>query len=140
MTPEEFASTVSGFKGQVALLFGRESTGLSNRELMKCDIIVTIPSSPEYKTLNVALASAIIFYELWKKRLTNRRGYSEEANREYRVRLLMVFSQMCKTINFPSHKERLATEALKNIISRAFISKRETTLLIGAFREILERA
>lgn len=139
ITPQEFADTVWAVKGRVALLFGRESTGLSNKELAKCDLVVTIQSSPEYKTLNVALASAIIFYELWKARLTSRRGYVEEASREYRERLLMLFSQMCQRANLPAHKERLAREAFKNVISRAFISKREATLLMGVFREFLER-
>ncbi len=140
ITPKELSRTVWEIRGKVALLLGRESTGLSNEELIRCDIIVTIPSNPAYKTLNVASASAIIFYELWKARLSNRRGYIEEAEREYRERLLMLFEKMCKTVNLPMHKRRLAREAFKNVISRAFISNREATLLIGAFREFLQRA
>lgn len=139
ITPQELAYIVCAIKGKVALLLGRESTGLSNEELAKCDIIVTIPSNPMYRTLNVALASAIIFYELWKVKLTNRRGYVEEADREYRERLQMLFSQICQKANLPTHKERLVKEAFRNVTSRAFISKREATLLIGAFREFFQR-
>ena len=38
ITPEELAKSIRSVKGKVALLFGRESTGLSNMELEKCDI------------------------------------------------------------------------------------------------------
>lgn len=139
ITPQELTTGIWTLKDKVALLFGRESTGLSNEELTKCDIVVNIPSNPEYRTLNIASASAIIFYELWKARFTNRRAYIEEADRDYRERLLMLFGQMCQIANLPAHKERLAREAFRNVISRAFISRREVTLLLGAFRELLER-
>ena len=139
ITPQELAQTVGVVKGRVALLFGRESAGLSNEELAKCDVIVTIPSSSSYKTLNVALASAIIFYELWKTRSVNLRGYVEEANSEYRERLQILFNQVCQRLTLPIHKERLAREAFRHVTSRAFISKREATLLMGVFREFLQR-
>ena len=139
ITPQEFAQTVRIVKGKVALLFGRESTGLSNEELAKCDIVVTIPAHHAYRALNVASASAIIFYELWKAKLGNRRGYIEEADREHRERLSMFFDQMCLLVDLPKNRERLARRAIRNIMSRAFISKREATLIIGVFRELLQR-
>ena len=139
ITPLEFAHTVKTIKGGVALLLGRESRGLSNKELAKCDIVVTIPSNPDYRTLNVASASAIIFYELWKSTITNRRGHTEEANQECRKRLLMNFDQICQSLCLPLHKKKLTREAFKNVISRAFISNREATLMIGIFRKILQR-
>jgi len=139
VTPQEFAETVEVVTGKTALLLGRESTGLSNSELAKCDVVVTIPTSPAYRTLNVASASAIIFYELWKTRMVNRRGYVEEASSEYRERLLMLFDQLCQRSSLPVHKERLVGEAFRNVIGRAFISKREATLIIGTLREFLQR-
>ncbi len=138
ITPQEFAQTVRTVGGKVALLFGREGTGLSNEELAKCDVVVTIPAHHTYRTLNVASASAIIFYELWKARFGNRRGYVEEASREHRERLAMLFDQMCHRAKLPENKERLTRKAFRNIIGRAFISKREATLIIGVFRELLE--
>lgn len=139
ITPREFARTVWEVGCKVALLLGREGTGLSNEELTRCDIIVTIPSNPAYKTLNVASASAIIFYELWDSRLSNRRGTIEEADRDHRERLVLLFSQICQHINLPAHKERLVKKAFKNIVCRAFISKREATLIMGIFRHLLQR-
>jgi len=50
--------------GQVALVFGRERTGLENEELRRCHAAVTLPANPEYSSLNVAAAVQILAYEL----------------------------------------------------------------------------
>ena len=48
---------------EVALLFGRERTGLTNEELSRCHILVNIPSNPEYSSLNLAAAVQVLGYE-----------------------------------------------------------------------------
>ncbi len=50
--------------GEVAVLFGRERTGLTNTELERCHALVCIPANPEYSSLNLAAAVQIIAYEL----------------------------------------------------------------------------
>jgi TrmH family RNA methyltransferase len=50
--------------GTVALLFGREDKGLSNEALDRCHRVVTIPSNPDYASLNLAHAVVIMLYEL----------------------------------------------------------------------------
>jgi TrmH family RNA methyltransferase len=54
----------SGTVGRVALLFGRERTGLSNEELDFAQELVTIPTAPDYSSLNIAAAVQIFSYEL----------------------------------------------------------------------------
>ena len=51
---------------KVAIVFGRERTGLTNEELWICDAGVHIPTSPIYRSLNVAQAVQIICYELYQ--------------------------------------------------------------------------
>jgi tRNA (cytidine32/uridine32-2'-O)-methyltransferase len=48
----------------VALVFGREQSGLSNEELERCHALVHIPSNPDYSSLNLAQAVQVIAYEL----------------------------------------------------------------------------
>ncbi|MGE0113351.1 MAG: RNA methyltransferase [Steroidobacteraceae bacterium] len=48
----------------VALVFGAERTGLTNTELALCGMLVTIPTSDAYSSLNIAMAVQIIVYEL----------------------------------------------------------------------------
>lgn len=140
VSARDFAQNVVKVKGKVALLLGRESIGLSNTELTSCDVVVTIPSDSAYKTLNVASASAIIFYEMWMAKLHFKLKQTKEMSRKHRERLLQLFNDVCKILNLPNHKERLIQRAFKNIISRALISTRETTLLIGVFRKLYQRS
>jgi len=42
--------------GPVAVVFGRENSGLTNEELAHCHYLVHIPSNPDYSSLNIAMA------------------------------------------------------------------------------------
>lgn len=48
-----------------ALIFGSERVGLTNEELMQCNLLVTIPTSAVYSSLNVAMAVQVLAYEIW---------------------------------------------------------------------------
>jgi tRNA/rRNA methyltransferase len=50
--------------GEVALVFGNETAGLSNEEVSLCRNWALIPTSPTYKSLNLAQAVQILCYEL----------------------------------------------------------------------------
>lgn len=51
-------------QGDVALVFGNETSGLSNEELELCHLPVMIPTNPEYSSLNLASAVQILCYEM----------------------------------------------------------------------------
>jgi RNA methyltransferase, TrmH family, group 1 len=51
-------------EGPVALVFGRERTGLTNEELQLCHASVHIPSDPAFSSLNLAAAVQVLAYEL----------------------------------------------------------------------------
>jgi tRNA/rRNA methyltransferase len=51
-------------RGDVALVFGTERTGLTVAEVSKCGLIATIPSNATYSSLNVAQAVQVFAYEL----------------------------------------------------------------------------
>jgi len=56
---------------KVALVFGRERTGLTNDELQQCHYHVCIPANPEYSSLNLAMAVQTICYEVRMHHLAN---------------------------------------------------------------------
>lgn len=67
LSPREAAArgrTAAGQGGEVALVFGRERTGLDNEELQLCHAAVHIPANPEYSSLNLAAAVQVLAYEL----------------------------------------------------------------------------
>lgn len=51
-------------QGDVALVFGNETSGLSNQELQCCQQAVTIPSNPAFSSLNLGAAVQVMAYEL----------------------------------------------------------------------------
>ncbi len=50
--------------GQVAFVFGPEKSGLSNEDLDCCHTLVTIPTDPDFSSLNLAMAVQVLTYEL----------------------------------------------------------------------------
>jgi TrmH family RNA methyltransferase len=64
-SPRDWAARVAGegVSGDIALLFGRERTGLTNRELEFAQEIVVIPTA-DYSSLNLAAAVQVMSYEL----------------------------------------------------------------------------
>nr|VFJ88812.1 MAG: tRNA (cytidine32/uridine32-2'-O)-methyltransferase [Candidatus Kentron sp. H]VFJ90368.1 MAG: tRNA (cytidine32/uridine32-2'-O)-methyltransferase [Candidatus Kentron sp. H]VFJ97020.1 MAG: tRNA (cytidine32/uridine32-2'-O)-methyltransferase [Candidatus Kentron sp. H] len=63
--------------GRVALVFGREHSGLTNEELDQCQAVVRIPTDPAYHSLNLASAVQVVSYEL---RMALLSGLEGEAN------------------------------------------------------------
>lgn len=59
--PLLLAQTVSG---EVALVFGNETAGLSNAEVQRCQRTVFIPANPDYTSLNLGSAVQLLCYEL----------------------------------------------------------------------------
>ncbi len=67
----------------VSIVFGRESSGLSNAELDCCDGLVSIPVSAKFSSLNLASAVMVVCYELRKQAL--RHADAEEISTPQRV-------------------------------------------------------
>lgn len=137
LTPRRVFSNLPTLDG-VAILFGREDEGLHNEELELCDLVVTIPTSVKYKTMNLSHAAAIIFYELSEAKLSRRLIY-KPAKKEHKKILLTSFRSLVEQSGFPEHKRKLMMKAFSNVISRSSISNREATLIIGVIRRVLNR-
>lgn len=65
--------------GDVAVVFGSERVGLTNTELARCNMLVTIPTDERYSSLNLAMAVQVLAYEIW---LAVRPGAPEPPPRE----------------------------------------------------------
>ena len=50
----------------IAILFGRETSGLTNEELQRCNVHLQIPANPAYPSLNVAMAVQVVCYEIYQ--------------------------------------------------------------------------
>lgn len=137
--PWEFTSKIGSFKGRLGIVFGRESVGLRNEELKLCDLVVTIPASSEYPVLNVSMAVAIILYEVYKalEGLSDVRGPIKLAPRELREKLVEVFETIVTRGRLQKHRQRLALQAFRNLVGRAFISEKEAKVLLNVYYKLI---
>ncbi len=66
LNPRQCANLIKDLpdSDSVAIIFGREDSGLTNAEMDKCQYLVHIPTNAEYSSLNIAAAVQVICYEL----------------------------------------------------------------------------
>ena len=133
--PEELGKSMN-VSNKIAILFGREGNGLSNEEIGNCDICVSIPTDPTCPIMNISHAAAVILYELFKNKhefgvegLTD----SSELEKEY---LLNDMKEIIDYLDIPQHKKKNGLKTFNNIISRAFITSRESHTLKGILRRV----
>lgn len=69
----------------VALVFGRESRGLTNEELHKCNAHVHIPTNPDFSSLNIAAAVQVMCYEMRLSSLEEAGSAVEKSNNQWGV-------------------------------------------------------
>ena len=105
LTPGECATRAlsESYRNNVALVFGREDSGLSNEELQLCHYHVQIPANPGYSSLNLAAAVMIIVYELYA-RLTGEPGKDSKTEESYWDREMATAEQ---TEQFYAHLEKV---------------------------------
>jgi TrmH family RNA methyltransferase len=137
ISPRELGEVLHNTTGTVAILLGREGTGLSNNELGLCDLIVTIPAASQYQTMNLSHAAAIVFYELFQSR--NDDGWKEVlADEATKRQILQFMSELAFSARLKEYKIGIATKALRNVMGRSAIRQREASVLAGLFRKISE--
>jgi tRNA (cytidine32/uridine32-2'-O)-methyltransferase len=153
-SPREAAAralSVAGTGAEVAIVFGRERTGLDNDELQLCHAAVHIPANPIYSSLNLAAAVQVLAYEL--RVMFSMEGAPEavplaraqpgdEARSEppaTHAELESFFSQLADTLDaIDFHKGRTpetAMRKLRRIFLRAELDARELRLLRGVLAD-----
>lgn len=82
ITPRELGARLPGEladrEARVALVFGREDSGLTNAELQRCHAHVHIPTNPDFSSLNLAAAVQVLAYECRLALLDGQETQSEE--------------------------------------------------------------
>jgi len=136
MTPKELGRVVERQAGTVGIVFGREGTGLTNAELSQCDATLTIPASPDYQTLNLSHAAAIVFYELHP--ISGESATDQLASGEVKRTILRFLSISAAQSGVKDHDRALLTKAFRNILGRSAIRHREGSLLAEALRRVSE--
>lgn len=136
-TPAQFTEDIRDYEGQVALVFGREDIGLTNEELMRCDRLITIPTSSVYPIMNLSHAVGVILYELYKimgEEITEN-DFSDIVDSD-KERLLELFANILCEVEYPPHKRNITETMFRKILGRANITSTEYHRLMGVFNYI----
>ncbi|MFW9938834.1 MAG: RNA methyltransferase [Candidatus Thorarchaeota archaeon] len=137
---EDFKLPISKKPLKIALVFGKESRGLTNEEIEIADILVRIPSNDDYPTLNLSHACSIILYEINKKRNVLNLGRGNKpillANKQERYILYQIISNVINKLKVRTHKKEKILFSFKNVFERAIITKKELSLILGVFSKL----
>lgn len=126
---------------EVAILFGRENSGLSNEELMRCHYHLVIPANPQYSALNLSQAVQIVVYELRMQLLMptakvslreDKRATAEDIERFYTH-----LTEVMLEIGFykPKNPGRLL-ERIRRLFNRVGLEVMEVNILRGILTQI----
>lgn len=121
--------------GEVALVFGNETAGLSNEELALCRLPVMIPANPNYSSLNLAAAVQVMCYELRMAAMMPaavHAGRDELATFEDVQRLYAHLERALIDSGFldPANPKKLMPR-LRRLFDRAALEKEEVNILRG---------
>lgn len=138
--PAELTLPISEEPLKIALVFGRESHGLTNDEIEMTDFVIRIPSDEDYPTLNLSQACGIILYEIYKKihNLEIGRGLKPVllANKNDKQMLYNLIKNLITSLRIRTYRKENVFFAFKNVFERAFASKKELNLIIGLFSKL----
>lgn len=126
---------------RAAVLFGRETNGLANDELMRCHCHLQIPANPEYPSLNLAMAVQVVCYELFKQ---------AEAHPEPSAEWDQPLATMAQLDGFMAHLESVLVNAsyldpanpgqtmtrLRRLFTRIGMDDKEVQMLRGVLKEL----
>ncbi|MFX0058657.1 MAG: RNA methyltransferase [Candidatus Heimdallarchaeota archaeon] len=137
---EDLNLPVSKKSLHIALVFGKESRGLTNEEIEIADILVRIPANEDYPTLNVSHACSIILYEINKKRNISNLDRGDKpillANKEDRRILYQIINNIIKKLKVRTHKKENVLFSFKNVFERAIMTKKELSLILGVLSKL----
>ena len=134
--------------GPVAIVFGRESSGLSNDELARCSALLTIPAENEFSSLNLGAAVQVVCYEIMMASLAGRTAQGAEqtsdqvasesiaTQRELEHFYHHLTGVMSEVGFFNKDNPRLLDGRLRRLFNRSGMLKTEVQLLRGFFSAI----
>ncbi len=126
--------------GPIAFVFGNETAGLTNEELLACQVLVHIPADPAYTSLNLAQAVQVVAYEL---RCAAGEGKVPPPRAEKAATvgdlegLYAHLEQVAADSGFfdPAEPKRLR-ERFRRMFSRAALEREEVNILRGLLKSL----
>ncbi|BDB97683.1 tRNA (cytidine-2'-O-)-methyltransferase TrmJ [Saccharolobus caldissimus] len=123
---------------KTALIFGRESVGLTREEIFKSDFLLHIPANPEYPVLNLSHAVGIVLYEIWKYRYITS-SLSSQSMSNQSIKLIDKYTRELYELIKRSDDDYKMYIALKRAIIRGVKDEEEARVIIHFLRKLYTR-
>lgn len=138
LPPNQAAADVMGHLRQntvhqVAILFGRESSGLTNGELELCQRQISIPANPQYSSLNLAAAVQIVCYEL-------RMAAQAESEQAHGQKKSLSAAELRRTAATKQQLEGHLQHLQQTLESLDFIKSKPPTMLMRKLTRLYNKA
>lgn len=129
-------------RASTALVFGSESTGLSQSDLNQCDACCTIPTSKMHHILNLSHSVGVVMYEIFRYNLLSKPGFAPKtiqpkllnrkaASRPNRQSLEKLFTELVESL--PSVRDpQKVSASLRNMVERSKATDEEVRSLMAA--------
>lgn len=127
--------------GEVAILFGRETMGLNNKEMLMCNRHLFIEANPDYPVLNVSQAIQLVCYELRRASINQKESIAEAPYPRQQEMVLFIehLERVLRRVSFiiPQHEGRVM-DKLKRYFNRTRPEKTEMGMLRGVLNAVEE--
>jgi len=131
---------------RVAILFGNEHSGLTNRQTDQCAFLLTIPSSPVFPSLNLAQSVMLVAYELSSPasgRPVSGPAWPELVRDQDRRRLDRAIEAALRHLEYRPEGDRDLEADIRRSLGRLFrragLTPWELNMLLGLCRRVKER-
>jgi len=124
--------------GPVALLFGSEKVGLSNRDLNHCHWVMRIPTRDEHASMNLGQAVAVCLYELVRQgKLSNPTGKKARAKAEDAERITHLLFESLEASGYVKPRTaEITKEKVRQLVRRLELGADDANLWLGMLRQI----
>jgi len=133
---EELSEKIYEIDGKVGFVFGREDYGLYNEEIAACDIMIKIPTSESYQSLNLSHSVGLVLYSLYVKKNFPKKKKRKIGKIE-KKKLFEFFSELLEEIDYPIHKKEKTKIMFRRVMGRSMPSKWEYHTLMGVLNNTL---
>ncbi len=117
------------------LILGRDTTGLTNDEIAKCDDLIKIPTSREYPAMNISHSLAVLLY-LWKKMNNTSISKKQKIPREEIDALINYVQMIANEINMEKPRTYRAIKLIREISLNCLENEKEIMTLLGLLSSI----
>jgi TrmH family RNA methyltransferase len=135
--PEEAVARLVA-AGSASIVFGRDTTGLTNEELALCDLVTSVETRTDYRTLNVSHSAAILLYltsRAWVAKKVPRTHESLRASRERREAFSRYAYGLAIASGMQSHVAERVVQVARRVALKSEVNSKELGLLVSLMRK-----